>query len=87
MKKMILFCSILFVFSSCDKTKTNTISDVQKIKIGMSENEVKYILGEPKDVEIENGYKELEFIYETESYRHLFNVIIVNGEVNNFQTY
>ncbi len=87
MKKMILFGFILFWFASCDKTKTNTISDVQKIKVGMSENEVKYILGEPNDVQIENGYKELEFLYETESYRHRFNVVIVNGEVNNFESY
>lgn len=87
MKKLILFCSILFLFSSCDNTKINTVSDIQKIKVGMSENEVKYILGEPKDVEIENGYKELEFLYETDSYRHWFNVIIVNGKVNNFVTY
>ena len=87
MKKLILFCTILFLLTSCDKTRVNTVSDIQKIKEGMTENEVKYLLGEPKDIEIENGYKELEFLYETESYRHRFNVYIVNGKVNNFETY
>lgn len=87
MKKIIQLCFILFMFTSCYKYKENTISDVQKIKIGMSENEVKYILGEPKDIEIENGYKELEFMYITGLNKHFFNVIIVNGEVNNFKTY
>lgn len=86
MKKLILICFLFFI--SCDKTKVNSISDVQKIKVGMSENEVKYILGEPRDVEIQNGYTELDFIYEAGGvYNHWFNVMIVNGKVNNFQTY
>ena len=87
MKKMILFCFISFWFISCDENKLNTVSDIQKIKVGMSENEVKYFLGEPRDIEIQNGYKELSFRYETENYRHWFNVIIMNGKVNDFETY
>ena len=86
MKKIILFCTILFVFSSCDGTKTNTISDIEKIKVGMSENEVKYLLGEPEDVKIQNGYKILRFNYQSKSYTNWFYIYIAKDKVYNFES-
>lgn len=86
MKKVFLLLAVLF-FVSCNDLKENTGNDVRKIKVGMSTNEVKYLLGEPRRIEIQNGYEEWYFSYEGMFYRNTFEIIVINNKVNDFNSY
>ena len=86
MKKVFLLLAVLFLVS-CNGFKVNTTNDVRKIKVGMSTNEVKYLLGEPKRIDIQNGYEEWYFRYEDKMYKNTFEVTIVNYKVIDFESY
>lgn len=86
MKKVFLLLAVLF-FVSCYDFKENTANDVRKIKVGMSTNEVKYLLGEPRRIEVQNGYEEWYFRYDDKIYRNTFEIIIINNKVNDFTSY
>ncbi len=86
MKKVFLLLAVLFLVS-CNDCKENTANDVRKIKVGMSTNEVKYLLGEPRKISIQNGYEEWYFRYEDEIYRNTFEITIVNFKVIDFESY
>ena len=77
--------AVLFLVS-CNDCKENTANDVRKIKVGMSTNEVKYLLGEPRKIEIQNGYEEWYFCYDDEIYGNIFEITIVNYKVIDFET-
>jgi outer membrane protein assembly factor BamE (lipoprotein component of BamABCDE complex) len=87
MKKIIFLFLVSLMFLSCNESKINSVSDVRKIKVGMSENEVKYLLGEPIDVEIDNGSEKWLFRYQTQYYRNSFKVTFVNNEVFDYLSY
>jgi hypothetical protein len=53
----------------------------------MSENEVKYLLGEPIDVEIDNGSEKWLFRYQTQYNKNSFKVTFVNNEVFDYLSY
>ena len=86
MKKVFLLLAVLFLVS-CNDCKENTANDVRKIKVGMSTNEVKYLLGEPKRIEIQNGYEEWYFRYESHFSVNTFEITIVNFKVIDFESY
>ena len=71
---------------SCSKTVTR--DDVRKIKIGMSGNELKYIMGEPWDIEINNGYEEWRFTYDRGmNSATTLRVTMVNDKLNDSMSY
>lgn len=78
--------AVLFLVS-CNDCKENTANDVRKIKVGMSTNEVKYLLGEPRRIEIQNGYEEWYFRYEGHLSVNTFEITIVNYKVIDFESY
>ena len=86
MKKIFLLLVVLFLVS-CNDCKENTANDVRKIKVGMSTNEVKYLLGEPRRIGIQNGYEEWYFRYEGQLSVNTFDIIIINSKVSDFNTY
>lgn len=59
--KKILFIVIIIFATSCDYKNTE---DVRKITSGISTNELKYIMGDPEDVEIQPGYENWTFYYD-----------------------
>lgn len=84
MRKIILLF-VFFIVLSCGKI--NNLEDVRQIKTGMSVNEVKYFLGEPEIVDVENGYEEWQFEYRGDYYNNTFVITIVNEKVYDFRTY
>lgn len=76
--------SILFV--SCQKG----FEDVRKIKPDISINELKYIMGEPKTIEVNNGSEIWYFHYDsngTLSPTNTLKVHIKNDKVITFESY
>ena len=86
MKKVFLLLAVLFLVS-CNDCKNNTANDVRKIKVGMSTNEVKYLLGEPKRIDIQNGYEEWYFRYEGQLSVNTFEITIINYKVIDFESF
>ncbi len=85
MKKTILILLTFTLISSC----AITVDDARKIKIGISTNELKYIMGNPYEVNLNNGYEEWHFTYENGIFnpRSTMIVIIKNDKVTNFNSY
>ncbi len=86
MKKVFILL-IVFFFLSCNDSKENTINDMRKIKVGMNTNEVKYLLGEPKRIDVQNGYEEWYFRYNVNLSVNTFQIIVVNNKVSDFSSY
>ncbi len=82
--KNIVILLVCALFLSCN---SKTYEDAKKVKVGMSTNELKYIMGEPWDIEINNNYDELWFLYDSGSHRNNLKVIIVNNKVYDFESY
>ena len=88
MKKFILLLTIAFTLLSCNiGYKDNTANDVRKIRVGMSTNEVKYLLDEPRRIEVQNGYEEWYFRYEGKLSVNTFVITVIDNKVSDFQTY
>jgi hypothetical protein len=85
MKK--LFCILLITtLISC----TKTADDVRKIKVGMSGNELKYIMGEPSDMKIGNGKEVWRFRYSPKHFSvrdNWVSIEIVNDKIVDFTSY
>ena len=86
MKKIITILSIILLIS-CNDVKFNTVNEIKKIKIGQSINEVKYLLGEPYNIGIENGYDLYYFRYETGNSRNTFEITFKDDIVVDFESY
>lgn len=78
----ILLASIFLI--SCNKS----IEDVRKVKKGISVNELKYIMGEPKNIEINPGNETWTFYYDGGARRLNGLVTIIKDEkVVDFYSY
>jgi hypothetical protein len=84
MKKLFAIILVFLLISCSDKT----VEDVRQVKKGISVKELKYIMGEPNDVEIYPSYEQWEFYYDGGG-RSLngFVVIIYDDKVTDFYSY
>jgi outer membrane protein assembly factor BamE (lipoprotein component of BamABCDE complex) len=82
MKKILILLLAVFAIS-CNPD----ISQVQKVKTGMSTNELKYLLGEPFDIEVHNGYEDWYFNYIYNGHNDGFMVTVQNSKVTDFYSY
>jgi len=82
MKKLLLILLAVLVIS-CNPD----IEQVKKVKVGISTNELKYLLGEPFDIEIHNGYEEWYFVYSVNGHNDGFKVTVENSKVADFYSY
>lgn len=83
-KLLILLLAVLAISCNPDVEK------VKQVKVGMSTNELKYLLGEPWDIEIHNGYEEWYFTYSyggMNGHNDSFQVTIQNSKVTDFYSY
>ena len=63
------------------------VSQVKKVKVGISTNELQYLLGEPFDIEVNNGYESWYFMYSCNGNNDGFNVTVQNSKVVDFYSY
>lgn len=92
MKKILLLLVILYILVSCNSFQENKVGDVKKVRVGMSVNELKYILHEPYYISVDNGHDEYYFRYESgetamSGLHKTFMVYIVKDTVNDFISY
>jgi len=82
--KKLFFIFLLLLAVSCSYKK---FDDVRKVKKNISTAELKLIMGEPYDVEIEPGYEEWTFYYDGGRKLNEFIVVIKSDTVTNFYSY
>lgn len=82
MKKLLLILLAVFVVS-CNPD----VEQVRKVKNGISTNELKYLIGEPWDIEIHNGYEEWYFTYSSNGRNNGFVVTVQSSKVTDFYSY
>lgn len=81
---LILF--IFLLFASCSKNA----SDARQVKVGISTKELKYIMGEPREIRVQNGHEVWYFHYNTNgvmSVQETLIVTIVNDKITYFESY
>jgi len=86
MKKYLFILLISTLLISCGKNA----SDVRQVKSGISTKELKYIMGEPREVLIQNGKEEWYFNYYNSGVlgvKETLMVTIVNDKVITFMSY
>lgn len=86
MKKLLIVLLAVTLFTSCRKS----IEDVRKVKIGISANELKYIMGEPHTIRVQNGLEEWFYSYDsggTFGRKNGLSVQIKSDKVTNFESY
>jgi outer membrane protein assembly factor BamE (lipoprotein component of BamABCDE complex) len=86
MKKIIFILLASLLLASCQKTA----DDVRKVKVGISTNDLKYVMGEPHTIRVQNGLEEWFYTYQSEGFfskRSGLNVEIKNDKVTNFESY
>ena len=86
MKKLLITCLALIFLSSC----YHDIEDVRKVKIGISTNDLKYVMGEPHTIRVQNGLEEWFYAYKSDGVfgkTSGLNVEIKNDKVTNFESY
>lgn len=86
MKKTFLLC-VMVLIVSCNDINIIEMDKIKQVKVGISTNEMKYLLGEPYDIEINNGYEEWYFRYRVCGHKNTFNVRVQNSKVIDFQSY
>jgi len=85
MKRLVLLFLLLISLVSCGTRDINTVSNVRKVKVGISTNELKYLLGEPKNISIETDYEKWTYTYDVNKVViNCFDVYIVNDKVESF---
>lgn len=86
MKKLLAVFLISILLVSCQKG----FEDVRKVKVGISANELKYIMGEPRTIDVQNGSEEWSYQYSSHgmlSPTNTLYVTVVNDKVTNFKSY
>lgn len=84
MKKILIIFFVLLLISCSHKNA----EDVRKVKKGISVNGLKYIMGEPEDVEVQPGSEEWLFYYDGGGKRlNGLEVTIQNDKVVDFYSY
>ncbi len=83
MKKIVLALILCVTLFSCH---TKKLEDVRKVRVGISTNELKYIMGEPFSVELTPTEEVWRFGYLSPSAQTL-RVTVVNNSVTNFVSY
>ena len=87
MKRLVLLFLLVISLVSCGTRDSNTANDIRKVKVGISSNELKYLLGEPINIKIETDYEIWRFIFDVNCMvTNRFDVIIVNNKVESFTT-
>lgn len=82
MKKiLVLLFFILLILTSCNDTSPEQI---EKLKRGMSQQEVKTLLGEPYTQEFRTDGCVLRYTYRADLYRHHLSVFIENDQVTHW---
>ncbi len=82
MKKLLLIL-LAVIAISCNPD----VSQVKKVKVGISTNELQYLLGEPFDIEVNNGYEYWYFNYSYNGHNDGFKVTVQNSKVVDFYSY
>lgn len=85
MKKIIFILLASLLLASCRKST----EDVRKVKIGISANELKYIMGEPHTIRVQNGLEEWFYSYSGGTFGKTngLSVEIKSDKVTNFESY
>lgn len=84
MKKLLTLALVSMLLFSC---KCNSVEDARKVKIGMTGNEIKYIMGEPWCVNVEPGEETWYFEYYSEGYTQRMHVTMSADKVTDFYSY
>lgn len=84
-----IFISIIgiasFLFFGCNVSPD--IEAARQVKIGISDKELKYVMGEPWKVEVEPGKEVWYFTYHSSGYSTGMHVELVNNKVIDFYSY
>jgi outer membrane protein assembly factor BamE (lipoprotein component of BamABCDE complex) len=87
MRNLLIIFVLTLGLTSCDPA-VKTIDDVRQVKVGSTQIEVLYLLGEPYEIDLEVGYEEWKYRLETDSrYHNTFTITITNEKVTNYTTY
>jgi hypothetical protein len=78
MKKIVVGILLLFVMMGCNDT---TPEQIEKLRRGMSIEEVKTVLGEPYTKEFRTDGCIMKYSYSDNGYRHALYVYIENNQV------
>jgi len=73
--------------TSCDPA-VKTIDEARQIKVGQTQIEVLYLLGEPYEIDLEVGHEEWKYRLETDSrFYNTFIITIKEEKVTEYTTY
>lgn len=81
MKKLFIAILILLTITSCSDT---TPEQIEKVKVGMSQQEVITALGEPYNKEYRTGGCVLKYVYYVGINKNHLYIYIKNGKVDNW---
>lgn len=83
MKKIIFIFGIIFTMISCHPN----LEEARQVKIGMSDKELKYVMGEPWSVEVAPEKEVWFFTYHSNGYKTGMRVELINNKVIDFYSY
>lgn len=84
MKKILFIFLFPLVMLSCYKS----VSDARQVKVGMSGNELKYIMGEPTEIKVYPGREVWSFDYcDGNNTLERMEIVIANDKIITFTTY
>ena len=88
MNKVLSILILTLSLASCSGSSVKTIEEVRQVKVGLTEMEILYLLGEPREIEVEVGYEEWYYSYEANSrYNNTINIYIKDGKVFKYTSY
>ena len=82
--KKILLLLLLIILSSCNRP---SINQARQVKIGINTNELKYLMGEPYDIEFDSNGEKWYFVYRVDCHDDYMRVNVVNDRVTDFISY
>jgi len=87
MSRLLIILFLALSLASCGDSSLKTLDEIRQIEVGLTEMEVQYILGEPREVEVEIGYEEWYYTYDTHFRNNTFRITIQDDKVINYTSY
>ena len=69
---------------SCE---SKTLKDARQVKVGMSTQDLVYVMGDPWTVDINDDNEEWYFTYDSGGYRSHMVVYVKNNKIESFNSY
>ena len=83
MRLIVAFLMIVFLVSCENKT----LKDARQVKVGMTTQDLVYIMGDPLTVEVNDDNEEWYFTYYSGDYKSRMVVYVKNNKIESFSSY